>query len=120
MTKQEIFDTVALHLIKQGKQSADATGDCFYRSPDGLKCAVGCLIPDEVYRPEMEGKNIYQLIDKKYLSLKFFQRYHILLTSLQTAHDALHPKDMTWKDAVILSLRRIAKSYNISAAVLDV
>jgi hypothetical protein len=42
MTEQKIFDTVALHLIKQGKQSIDAAkGMCLYRGPNGLKWDVG-------------------------------------------------------------------------------
>lgn len=44
-TAQEIFDTVARHLHKQGVQALDASGNgCLYRTPAGLRCAVGCLI----------------------------------------------------------------------------
>lgn len=45
MNKQEIFDKVALHLLTQGRQATDGTF-CQYLTSDGLKCAVGCLIPD--------------------------------------------------------------------------
>jgi hypothetical protein len=54
MTPQEIFDTVARHLIAQGRQAKDEGGNCVYRAEDGSKCAVGCLITDEEYVPSME------------------------------------------------------------------
>ncbi len=61
---QDIFDTVAVHLIEQGEPSVDATGSCQYRDGVGangkmLMCAIGCLIPDEMYdKVRMEGKPI--------------------------------------------------------------
>jgi hypothetical protein len=55
LTKKEIFDKVVAHLLTQQAQSKNHYGDCLYRSPDGLKCAVGCLIPDELYDKEIEG-----------------------------------------------------------------
>jgi len=51
MTHQEIFDKVATHLIKQGRQSATEVGGCVYRGPNNTSCAIGCLIPDNAYDP---------------------------------------------------------------------
>jgi hypothetical protein len=118
MTKQEIFDTVAIHLIKQGKQSADASGACFYRSPDGLKCAVGCLIPDEVYRPKMEGRSISTLF-KNFSELNFLQPSVGLLNDIQRVHDNTYSEGQIWTDAVVLRLRKIAEKYNLSTTMLD-
>jgi hypothetical protein len=54
MSMQQIFTKVSKHLIKQGEPSM--TGyQCLYRSPAGLSCAVGCLIPDADYRKRLEG-----------------------------------------------------------------
>jgi hypothetical protein len=60
-TPQEIFDIVSTHLLtqkRQARQGCDAEGNgsgiCVYRSPEGLKCAVGCLIDDQHYKPIME------------------------------------------------------------------
>lgn len=54
---QEIFDKVVNHLRKQNAKSVDpVTNTCLYRGPNGMKCAVGCIIPDKDYLPEMEGK----------------------------------------------------------------
>lgn len=62
MTNQQIIDRVAIHLLKQNKRAGirdkrfEPTGvQCQYRSSDGSKCAVGCLIPDDKYDPEIEN-----------------------------------------------------------------
>lgn len=54
MTKQQVFDKVVTHLLAQGEASTAGRG-CAYRGRNGLMCAVGCLIPDEMYNSEMEG-----------------------------------------------------------------
>lgn len=72
MTNQEIFDTVAVHLLTQNKRAtkANCSTTCQYRTSEGLKCAVGCLIPDEKYTPEMEPYGVYTLIEKNCLDVK--------------------------------------------------
>jgi len=62
MTLQKVFSTVRRHLLKQNAKSEGPIDGCdppatrcMYRSPTGLSCAVGCLIPDGLYRREMEG-----------------------------------------------------------------
>lgn len=65
MNAQEIFDTVASHLLQQGRKAVSVLGSCRYRitAPADvvLKCAIGCLIPDELYNPEMEGPGVSNL-----------------------------------------------------------
>lgn len=56
MTRQETFDIVTKHLLTQNAVSEDEGGTCMYRGPNGLKCAVGVLIPDELHCPSMEGE----------------------------------------------------------------
>ncbi len=49
-----MFDIVWAHFKANGfKPSVDGNA-CVYRAPDGNKCAVGALIPDEKYRPGFE------------------------------------------------------------------
>jgi len=81
-TKQEVFDTVVSALIKQGHPSIDTSGGCLYRGPDGLKCAIGHLIPDNVYTPDMENVSADHLAFTKTLGVdvKFVE-------DLQRAHD---------------------------------
>jgi hypothetical protein len=55
---QEVFDRVVTHLRTQGKPSKDVTGSCSYRGINGTSCAVGCLIDDEFYDPELEGHSL--------------------------------------------------------------
>lgn len=64
MQIRELFERVRAHLLTQGKKSIreeiDERGlpsdSCLYRGPDGTSCAVGCLIKDEFYTPELEQK----------------------------------------------------------------
>src|SRR5260221_13116364 len=85
---QEIFDTVKEHLWKQNRKSSRYSGGCFYRGPDGLKCAAGCLIPDEDYKPSMEGRYIYGL---SYFKKKFNDKELKLVQALQDIHDGYDP-----------------------------
>lgn len=105
MTKQEIFDTVLAHLRKQGKASLSAEGDCMYRGPGGTSCAVGCLIPDELYDSLIENFGSNHIMEgrlphgresdgPKTLPIMARIAKHLgvenrpLLNALQTAHDA--------------------------------
>ena len=68
MTPQEVFDTVVAALVKQGRKSLAENGDpsiskdCRYRGDDGLKCAIGHLIPDDEYAEWMEGMGTTTLL----------------------------------------------------------
>lgn len=93
LTAQEIFNTVATHLLTQRRKSVVA-GSCKYRTDEGLKCAVGCLITDEEYDPRMEGNSIdfliYGDLDDPPVapSLSRFMEHSQLLRDLQRIHDA--------------------------------
>lgn len=67
MTKQELFETMVSHVVAQGKPSRafnEEFGDysCRYRH-ESLKCAVGAIIPDDVYRKEFEGRSVEGLVE---------------------------------------------------------
>lgn len=59
-TKQQVFDAVVSHLRAQAKPCMDELS-CVYRNDSGMKCAIGALIPDEVYGPALEGHNISEI-----------------------------------------------------------
>jgi hypothetical protein len=66
-TLQEVFTISATHLLRQNAKSmailkGDGSPSCAYRGDDGMMCAVGCLIPDELYDPSLEGKTADSLI----------------------------------------------------------
>lgn len=114
MNAQEIFDTVVTHLYTQGKQAVDGENGCRYRTASGLKCAVGCLIPDDQYHPSMEGTPV----DLLGLLLPAYLCSHVnLLDALQTVHDTTS----RWEDEVAMagSLRLIARQEGLSDKVLD-
>lgn len=60
MTIDEAYNSIKEYFSRPGAKLAKAEGgDCLYRmeDTDGVTraCAVGCLIPDSVYDPGMEG-----------------------------------------------------------------
>jgi len=54
MTRQEMFDTMVRGLRAQKKFSFDESDGCCYRGCNGLRCAVGFLIPDDKYQPNFD------------------------------------------------------------------
>jgi len=93
MNKQEVFDTVVNHLRQQGKKAFDQRlGRCLYRTEDGLKCAVGCLIPDNEYSRMMENRS-HLNVDSPTLQKIIDQGNYELLISLQRVHDALNAQE---------------------------
>ena len=89
LTRQDIFNIAANGLLKQGKQSA--SGDkCLYRGPDGLKCAIGMLIPDELYEDAFEGNSASKPSVRKALvkaGVPNTVGYKDFLDNLQDVHD---------------------------------
>ena len=102
MTDLEIFDFVAAHLLRQGKQSRCASAGslyhaCLYRNTDGTSCAIGCLIKDEFYDPEMEGTQIpdnpmAQAAVAKSIGRKLVGHVTDVLNMLQRVHDNDQPR----------------------------
>lgn len=61
--KQAVFNKVVAHLHAQGTRSCDDRKHfCVYRGANGMKCAVGALIPDEHYNPKAEGAPVSALL----------------------------------------------------------
>ena len=103
MTKQQVFDKVATHLLTQGKASRAVVGGevgCAYRGEDGTSCAVGCLLPDELYDPEMEGKNAKWVLSycPAFKDL-FVPGVWSLLASLHSLHDYCSP--LAWEQGLL-------------------
>lgn len=107
---QDVYDFVVRHLLRQGRPSVEHPGSpssrCLYRSPDGLKCAVGCLLTDEEATPAIEGHEAVQILPKRL-------RAHVgLLQDLQGVHDDQWTR-------LRARLRDTARLHNLSPAVLD-
>jgi hypothetical protein len=58
LTARDIYERVSAHLLTQRAVSEDDNGSCRLRSSDGRKCAIGSLIADDVYQPDIEGIGI--------------------------------------------------------------
>ena len=85
---QEVFDLVANHLFTQGRPARLNDGRCRYRMGPDLRCAIGALIPDELYKEEFEGNGAYRLIDNLYnLEIADWREHKKLLDLLQNIHD---------------------------------
>lgn len=87
---QELFDTVAGHLLRQAKRSKNSRL-CLYRGPNGLKCAVGCLLTDAVYSVFLEGTNARDIAEQLNISVgrDLADDELTLLTALQEIHDGI-------------------------------
>ena len=114
-TAQEVFDYVIGHLVRQGGRSVSASGtDCRYRGSDGSKCAVGVLIPDEVYNDVMEGDSVGGLIENfpRECLITGIKKHKDILNGLQNMHDSIS----TWQNQDIFShgAQRIADFYNLT------
>ncbi len=110
MINQEIYDKVRKHLLTQNKKALNPEGTrCRYRATsDGARCAIGCLIPDELYSLNMEGEGVSPgFIDKYHLNDLFPVESFGLLRSLQATHDLNYP--CHWKECLDI----IANAYNL-------
>jgi hypothetical protein len=118
MNKQKVFDIVSDHLLTQMESSSvphsELEGEdfCLYRNPNGLKCAIGCLIADEVYRPELEDKDVLEkdVLDAIQCSLseRVTKEDLYLLMDLQMIHDVYEP--LEWRK----ELEACAKDYKLA------
>jgi hypothetical protein len=126
MDAQQIFNYVTYRIWKQARRSIKAGGEkftyiCAYRGDDGAMCAVGHMIPDQLYDPKMEGPDLGTLLRANKLSpatnqwLLFLKRHKHLLTDLQEAHDFMYPEcdrpdfQSKWLDLC----QRVAKNHGL-------
>lgn len=109
MGAQALFNHVATHLLTQKKKSKSLQKDscgreiyaCAYHGEGGLSCAVGCLIPDDLYTPSMEGKlyNFLPEVFLEYMDEKYGANNNILIARLQNVHDAI--QETNWHAALL-------------------
>lgn len=120
---QDVFDVVAWHLLRQNAQStAPGSAKCMYRAPDGKRCAIGWLIPDEVYVRSLEFFGVRDLAaamsetfpgSAPHRFSEFLLRHMPLLRDLQGMHDAQPPYEWPF------GLRAIAQRYRLRETVVD-
>ena len=100
---KECINYVCGFMLKQGKPCEDTSG-CVFKDEE-LSCAVGCLIPKELYNPKMEMHNdvkgVFSVDNKKLfnavlkvwnidkLNLNQIDKFQYLLGELQDTHDSI-------------------------------
>ncbi len=134
LTVQEIFDRVAVALLKQGAHSKMSESDrakvinpnfngCAYRGLNGCRCAVGHLIADEHYRPVLEGQSVTTgAVQKALFASGVLSDADVndttitkinLLRAMQNTHDNV--PHQAWAD----SFRKLAAVFRLGTAAVD-
>lgn len=125
MTRQEMFDRAARGVIAQGAPSYDETqGGCLYRGPNNCRCNVGHLIPDDKYRPDMEGYTACAILDRAGIAplLGSLLGVGTFLESMQACHDEAafrYDGGPTFIADYRKRMRAFASEWRLSPAVLD-
>ena len=104
MTNQEAFDQAVTWCLAQGRKSEGgrlvtfasrevvSRPMCLYRGPDGLRCAVGTLIPDVEYQGGFDdGRLVLDAVQACVPSLAGVSTR--LLSALQNVHDQEKPSE---------------------------
>lgn len=114
MDDQQVFDAVAAHLLAQGEKSLSGDGEvCAYRGAGGLRCAVGCLIPDDRYEPDLECRTVDHRAVIDALPWEVGPGQLELLSALQAIHDWCAAED--WRS----KLAALAEDRGLRAEVLE-
>jgi len=109
MEPQEIYNQVKKHLLKQNEKSTN-DGYCVYRSEKGLKCAIGGILPDDLYHESMDKMmdSIIGIMSNFPRVKEYFGRGNEnLLRELQIIHDDYEPN--AWHVKLIY----VAKMFNL-------
>jgi hypothetical protein len=104
----------------QGGPSVSPKNSCKYRGPNNRKCAIGAIMPDELYDPKFESTPVSRLSLTIVSEDETMQEF---LNVAQHAHD-MHawtkgmPGDMTlkaFKESFIL----VAERYSLNPAAIS-
>lgn len=126
MNKQEIFETVSKHLFAQGERSYDEVECiCQYRGPDGTKCAIGALIPDELYDRKMDLSSYFKEGNGTDMIWSHFPKLveHLgadnqsLVGELQSVHDISYHWDSS--DALRCELKTVGFGHDLDTEFLN-
>ena len=132
-TLQETFDHVVRHLAKQGGPALNRDGACMYRGPNGTKCAIGCVIPEHLYTPDIEHQRVHNILrgdcgkpELRAAILRHGEEMPNLLDALQQAHDNApclgrkwNLEENEWSNSIAQRLREVADQFELNTAVVD-
>ena len=111
---QGLFDDVVKHLRQQQKRCLSDEGKCRYRA-NGLKCAVGGVMPDELYcaKYDIQDFHVGMLYEEADIVRFFGQDNQRLLNELQTVHDRNDVDN--WEN----ELKTVAQTYGLKYEILN-
>jgi hypothetical protein len=112
LTPQQIFDTVARHLLTQKEKAMDDQHNCAYRGTHNRKCAAGILIKDAYYTSSLENLTtdtpaVEEVLTRSGVNMADHQ-IRRLVCDLQRLHDSYPPEN--WK----ARLTNYARTYSYS------
>lgn len=95
----EIITFVGLNMLRQNKKSLSPVKPlCRYRGENNTKCAIGFLIPDDVYAEIREAE-----LGRLMIHCRTSEKYYSLLRELRNIHD--FAKVESWRRNLYLLAR---------------
>lgn len=116
-TMQEAFDTAWRGIVKQGFP-AGANGDCWLRS-GGNKCAIGHLILDEEYDPNMDNSVRIASLPIELTDIDTPLTKGQFLIDIQRAHDNASYSGTEFLSQFKNGMRRLATRWKLTAPIED-
>lgn len=122
-TRQQCFDKAVTAILAQGRASfsidredPDDRGSCMYRGPDGLKCAIGHLLPDgAVAGHEQRTASFLPAFGGRSMDdLEFFDKLQAVHDDAASGCDTDHEFVEYFKGAAF----KVARLYNLDPGVL--
>ena len=124
ITLQEVLDkNYEWFVVKKQPRSMDINYKrCAYRGADGAQCAIGCVIPDSLYDPNMEdglngiGTFLSGFETERQPLVEFFKDIPVsALQELQSIHDVYYGQCSYRFDLYMdKNLRLFAKTHNLN------
>lgn len=112
MTLQEAFDKNWQHFVVEKHGESVHDGTCMYRAPNGNRCGIGILIPDDEYNARIEKNNVGVLIEKKILPPSLRSIAENALAGLQACHDSSGSLEFSYD--ITDRLRDFAAEYKLT------
>lgn len=79
LIRRDVFDRVKTHMLGMKRRATDSHGIGRLRCRDGRRCPIGALIPDSAYSPELESRELNDLLQDKLAPPPMPERARLLL-----------------------------------------
>jgi hypothetical protein len=109
--EQKAFNAAVKHARKQKACAKNSDGYCCYRTNDGKRCFIGCILPNRLYSPKMEENRFSALLNKFSGSFLFGWKYVTLDKAFGDALQSVH--DNMDVDYWETGLQQLANSYGL-------